>query len=160
MRKKAAALLIIVIAGTLASCTAPSQMEQSPTQVPTLEVTLTLVAKPTSTLSPELKETPGLFMQGTVRTEDGQPLANVTICRAYASYNGEVVATTDQWGNFRSDMAFIPGDELVRVWAYAEGYIFQPELEYWRHYHGFELKELSFTGFPISAGEQASANCR
>ena len=160
MLRKALVMLIVVAAAGLASCVSTSSSGDSSTQVPIPRHTSTPIAPPTTTLSPQVKETPGLFLQGTVKDERGQPLGNVTICRAYASYSGEAVATTDQWGNFRPEMAFLPGDEMVRVWAYADGYFFQPEIEYWRHYYGFELKELSFTAFPISAGDQAPVDCR
>jgi hypothetical protein len=85
----------------------------------------------------------GLLLQGSV-TLDGKPLPGVKIFRSYASYPGEVVATTGRDGTYRSEFMFIPGDEMVTVWAELEGYTFAPENEYWRHYHGYEERTVDF----------------
>lgn len=83
-------------------------------------------------------------------------MPGVKIYRAFASYSGDVVATTDQAGNYQSDFKFIPGDEMVRVWAESPGYTFEPAGKvdwvqgayFWRHYHGFENRVLNFVAKP------------
>lgn len=87
----------------------------------------------------------GLVLQGTV-TLDGNPLEGVKIVRSFASYEGEVVAITGKDGTYRSEFMFIPGDEMVTVWAELEGYTFTPENEYWRHYYGYEERTVDFAG--------------
>lgn len=87
---------------------------------------------------------PGLVIKGNVIL-DGQPLEGVRIYRSFASYEGEVVAVTGRDGTYRSEFMFIPGDEMVTVWAELEGYTFTPENEYWRHYYGFEVRTVDFT---------------
>jgi hypothetical protein len=87
----------------------------------------------------------GLVVQGKV-TLDGRPLEGVKIYRSFASYKGEVVAVTGKDGTYRSEFMFIPGDEMVTVWAELEGYAFTPENVYWRHYHSYEERTLDFTG--------------
>jgi hypothetical protein len=86
----------------------------------------------------------GLLVKGTV-TLDGYPLEGVKIYRSFASYEGEAVAVTGKDGTYRSEFMFIPGDEMVTVWAELEGYAFAPEYEYWRHYHSYEERTLDFT---------------
>jgi hypothetical protein len=85
----------------------------------------------------------GLVIQGTV-TSDGSPLEGVKIYRSFASYEGEVVATSGKDGTYRSEFMFIPGDEMVTVWAELEGYTFAPENVYWRHYYGYEERTVDF----------------
>ena len=77
-------------------------------------------------------------------TLDGSPLEGVKIYRSFASYEGEVVAVTGKDGTYRSEFMFIPGDEMVTVWAELEGYTFTPENIYWRHYYGYEESTLDF----------------
>jgi hypothetical protein len=78
----------------------------------------------------------------------------VNIYVAFASYGGNVVATTNSNGYYSSEYIYIPGDETVRVWAEAAGYSFKPGNGsavwtgtefYWRHYFGFEDRSLDFT---------------
>lgn len=85
----------------------------------------------------------GLVLQGTVNI-DGSPLEGVKIYRSFASYEGEAVAVTGKDGTYRSEFMFIPGDEMVTVWAELEGYTFTPENVYWRHYYGYEERMLDF----------------
>jgi len=134
-----AVFLMLVLA--LSACAAPAPVTPSlppsptiPTVPPTLEPVLN---------GPTPTPAPGLVVKGTV-TLDGKPLPGVKIYRSYASYPGEVVATSGNDGTYRSEFAFIPGDEMVTVWAELEGYTFQPEKEYWRHYYGYEEKTLDF----------------
>ena len=104
---------------------------------------------------------PGLIIRGTVRREDGTGLPNVSIYRAFAGYSGVVVATTGPDGSYASAFQYIPGDETVRVWAEASGYVFLPasdtwweDGEYtWRHYYGREDHTLDFVA---SRGPTAS----
>jgi hypothetical protein len=90
--------------------------------------------------------TPGLIIQGHVwlHHEDGPGWAGVDIYRRYASYPGIVVATTDADGFYQSGFAYIPGDEMVTVWADLDRYTFLPEQYYWRHYYGYEVRTLNF----------------
>ena len=83
-------------------------------------------------------------------TLDGNPLEGVNIYRSFASYEGEVVAITGKDGTYRSEFVFIPGDEMVTVWAELEGYTFTPENEYWRHYYGYEERTVDFTGVKLN----------
>ncbi len=111
---------------------------------------------PTATASPTptvpLTQTPGLMISGYVKLQDGAGLAGVTICRNFASYNGVVVATTDASGFFASGFAYIPGDEMVGVWALAPGYTFDPPSYSWRHYYGPEERPLDFVAMPAGTG--------
>jgi hypothetical protein len=97
-----------------------------------------------ATLSPSDTQT-GVCIDGRVALNDGSGLANVRIYISLAAYAGEIIATTDSNGDFRSGLKFIPGDENVTVWAELEGYIFNPPNYHWRHYHGLELRTLHFT---------------
>ncbi len=97
---------------------------------------------PVATITPTVET--GLMVQGYVRLEDGTGVAGVTICRSFASYAGEPVATTDAEGYFQAEFSYIPGDEMITVWAYDEGYIFDPESHFWRHYFGYELATRDF----------------
>jgi hypothetical protein len=92
---------------------------------------------------------PGLILQGRV-THEGDGLKGVKIYRSYASYGGELVATTDADGYYQSEYMFIPGDEMVTVWAELDGYVFEPEREYWRHYYGLEQRTLDFTALIVT----------
>jgi hypothetical protein len=96
------------------------------------------------------------MVKGYVRLEDGSGLAGVEIYRAFSAYPGNPVATTDKDGYYESDFVYIPGDEMVRVWAELEGYTFEPASatdwsneEYsWRHYYGREKATLDFIAKP------------
>ncbi len=102
---------------------------------------------------------PGLVIRGHVRRSDGSGLANVSICRNFASYAGTLVATTDEDGYFQADFVAIPGDEMVGVWAALAGYTFEPKYHRWRHYYGFEDQTLDFVAVPTSATEVPPAPC-
>ena len=90
--------------------------------------------------------TPGLVVQGHVWLdhEGGTGVPGVAVYRSYAAYPGTVVATTGADGFYQSDYYYIPGDEMVSVWAERAGYSFQPELYFWRHYYGYEVRTLDF----------------
>ncbi len=88
--------------------------------------------------------TPGLVVYGVVRDLSGSGVENVSIYRGYASYQGVVIATTDATGIYQSDFYYIPGDEMVRVWAERSGLVFAPMQYYWRHYHGYQRAECNF----------------
>jgi len=113
---------------------------------------------PESSITPTVE--PGLVVQGHVRLADGTGVAGVTICRSFASYAGEPVATTDAEGYFQSDFSFIPGDEMVTVWAYLENYVFDPESHFWRHYYGFELATRDFIAVPSTTSDSYMPDCR
>ncbi len=87
---------------------------------------------------------PGLVVSGKVTGIDGAGVQNVSIYRSYASYPGEVIATTDANGSYTSVFYPIPGDENVTIWAEKSGYTFEPENYHWRHYYGYEHVERSF----------------
>lgn len=99
--------------------------------------------------SPILEPEPGLVIEGHVRTKGGAGVAHVGIFRALAVYPAERVATTDQDGYFRSEFLYIPGDEMVTVWAARPGSTFAPDEYYWRHYHSYEVRTLDFIATPI-----------
>jgi hypothetical protein len=103
-----------------------------------------------SPLTPSITPEPGLIIRGRV-TKDGIGVPNVHIYRNFANYSGQLVATTDANGYYKSDFWYIPGDEMVNVWAVQEGYAFDPPVYYWRHYHGQEDRTLNFTAsYPIT----------
>lgn len=92
------------------------------------------------------EQDPGLVIQGRVWLSelgcDG--LSNVKIYRSFAAYPGEIEATTNSYGYYASDFIYIPGDEMVTVWAELDGYSFEPENYYWRHYQGYRVMNLDF----------------
>ncbi|HLO31420.1 MAG TPA: NBR1-Ig-like domain-containing protein [Anaerolineales bacterium] len=98
------------------------------------------VATPPS-LTPEQT---GLIIRGRV-TRAGVGLPGVSIYRSFASYPGQLAATTDANGYYQSAFVYIPGDEMVTVWAAGQGYTFDPPNYFWRHYHSREDRTLNFT---------------
>jgi len=112
-----------------------------------------------ATVPPQLALTPGLVFSGYVRLSDGTGLANVTICRNFASYPGDAIATTDYSGHYQAVFAFIPGDEMIGVWPIAAGYTFSPQNYRWRHYYGAEGRSLDFLAAPGPATSVPPAPC-
>ena len=110
--------------------------------------------------APAATTQPGLDLRGQVRLTDGSGVATARLCRAFAAYPGEAVATTDQDGYYQAEYVNIPGDEMVGVWAELEGYSFEPKLYYWRHYHGHEVRTLDFVAIPTTATDVPPAPCR
>ncbi len=98
-------------------------------------------------------------MHGRVTLADGSGLADVAICRNFASYAGTVVATTDANGYYTAQFAFIPGDEMVGVWPSLSGYVFDPPNYYWRHYYGFEDNNLNFVASQAAATAVPPSPC-
>lgn len=100
-----------------------------------------------NSLEPTETSTPGLIIYGKVIDQEGAGVAEVLIYRNYASAGGEVIATTDASGYYESDFYWIPGDEMVGVWAEKSGLAFEPEYYRWRHYaySGLERKECNFS---------------
>ncbi len=94
--------------------------------------------------TPTVVSSPGLVVSGKVTDRNGAGIENVSIYRSYASYSGEVIATTDGNGIYASVFYPIPGDENVTIWAQKLGLSFEPENYRWRHYYGFEQAECSF----------------
>src|SRR5512143_1960100 len=137
-------LLVILL---LTACV--PQVQLPPVTVP--PIATTAPASLPVTVPPPVTSTPGIVLRGHVRLADGSGVPGVTICRSYASYPGEAVAITDQTGYFESAFAFIPGDEMISVWALAPGYTFDPPYDYWRHYFGLEDHSLDFVASPASA---------
>ncbi len=88
--------------------------------------------------------TPGLVVYGIVRNLSGSGVANVNIYRSYAGYQGVLIATTDATGFYQSDFYYIPGDEMVTVWAEGAGLEFEPMRYYWRHYYSYQVKACNF----------------
>jgi hypothetical protein len=78
-------------------------------------------------------------------------LGNVQICRSFAAYDGETVATSDDSGHYEAGLTFIPGIETIGVWPKLEGYTFDPPFYTWVHYHGLETRTLDFIA-KISSG--------
>jgi hypothetical protein len=100
--------------------------------------------------TPTPEGAPGLVVSGSVRKADGTGLENVSIYANYASYPGRLIARTDSAGIYQSDFNPIPGDEMVSVWAERSGFLFQPELCYWRHYYGYEARKCDFEVLPAA----------
>jgi len=136
---------------TLTATMPPSVPPTIPGAVPT-----TLVPVIETPLTPQ----PGLIIRGSVQLADGSPVPDISICRSYASYPGTIVARTDANGYFQSQFAFIPGDEMVSVWAVAEGYTFQPDSYRWRHYYGSEDRGLDFIATPGTDTPAAPIPCQ
>ncbi len=128
-----------------------------PTVTPTPPPIVVTTAPPTTAVP--VTQTPGIVLSGYVKLQDGTGLAGVTICRNFASYNGVVIATTDAEGFFRSDFAFVPGDEMIGVWPLAPGYTFDPPSYRWRHYFGLEERPLDFVASPGSTTATPPAPC-
>lgn len=91
------------------------------------------------------------MIHGNVRLESGPGLADVKIFRALASYGGVLAVVTDEDGNYQWIFQFIPGDEMISVWAELPGYSLEPAggsskqgRYFWRHYFGLEDRELDF----------------
>jgi hypothetical protein len=59
-----------------------------------------------------------------------------------------LVATTDPNGNYVAAFQYIPGDEMVTVYAQLTGYTFDPAQYNWRHYFGYEERALDFVAYP------------
>ena len=89
-------------------------------------------------------DTPGLVVYGNVRNMGGEGVENVSIYRSYSAYPGVLIATTDANGDYESEFANIPGDEMVNVWANGQGLAFEPGQCYWRHYYGYERTRCDF----------------
>jgi hypothetical protein len=94
---------------------------------------------------------PGLVITGYVRLNDqnGIGVENVEIFRSYAAYPGDQIAITDDQGYYDSGYYFIPGGENVTVWATKDGYNLDPQQYHWRHYYGYEEKEMDFVANPL-----------
>ena len=154
--------LIVVCLMLLVAC---APQAASPTD--TLTATMPPSVPPTipgvvpTTLVPVIETPqPGLIIRGSVQLADGSPVPDISICRSYASYPGTIVARTDANGYFQSQFAFIPGDEMVSVWAVAEGYTFQPDSYRWRHYYGSEDRGLDFIATPGTDTPAAPIPCQ
>lgn len=76
--------------------------------------------------------------------QSGERLAGVKIYRQLAAYPGELAATTDANGYYKTNFVPIPGDEMVAIWAELEGHHFVPDKYVWRHYYGPETQRLDF----------------
>ncbi len=145
---------------------ATATASETPTPVPSFTPTPTMTDTPTAAmgLTPPtpvvgVTATPGLALHGRVHLADGSGVAGVAICRNYASYPGVVVATTGADGTFQADFAYIPGDEMVGVWAVASGYMFDPPSLRWRHYYGVEDREVDIVASPSAATAAPPAPC-
>lgn len=113
--------------------------------------TRTVTPPPTSTpVVPTVTPQPGLVIRGRVRLNNagGPGLGGVNIYRSFASYPAALVAVTDPNGNYVSAFQYIPGDEMVTVYAQLDGYVFEPVQYNWRHYGGYEDRTLDFLAYP------------
>ena len=131
----------------------PVASPPSPTALPPYPVDI-------PTIAPEIKATPGLIVHGFVRLVDGTPLSDIIICRSFSAYPGQPVAITDNNGYFHSDFTYIPGDEMVSLWPFAEGYAFEPACYGWRHYGGFSRALYEFMARPTSNQNAQRPDCR
>lgn len=113
------------------------------------EISQSIVSTPSAgadrnPVTPSVESTPGLIIYGEVLDQSGAGVENVLIYRNYASYPGEVIATTDGSGRYESNFFAIPGDEMVGVWAEKSGFDFEPQYCRWRHYYGYERERCDF----------------
>jgi hypothetical protein len=148
-----------------APTSSPSPESLNPSIESTLNSTPTLISSTqTSTLKPRILPTlditpaPGLVIRGFVLLEDGKGLADVNIYLGMASYEGNIVASTNTYGYYQSQYIFIPGDEMINVHAELPGYTIlrfgsswsdEPGIYSWRHYYGFEDQILDFLAKPL-----------
>ena len=137
--------LLLIVALLVEGCSSASPVGLNENVAPTRSVNLPLVQQ---SGSPDQTPQPGLLIKGYVALEDGSGLPEVKIYRNFASYEGVLVATTDQEGLYQADFVYIPGDEMVAVWAELDGYTFDPEYYRWRHYYGYEESTLDFVAAP------------
>lgn len=143
----AGALILIALACSLESRLAPERV--TPTASAEVAVApcspgIDLPTIPAAQSTPE----PGLVLRGCVRVGDmtsGKALDGVSIYRNFASYEAVLVATTDASGYYESAYQYIPGDEMVGVYAQKDGYTFEPSIVRWRHYYGYEVNTIDFT---------------
>jgi hypothetical protein len=78
-----------------------------------------------------------LYVDGYVRvgSAEGPGLAGVKIYRSIASYEGQVVATTNADGYYWAEPLNTQGhQETVSMWAEMPGYSFDPDISYWVYY--------------------------
>ena len=92
--------------------------------------------------------TPGIEVEGEVRQANQVGVAGVDVYMGFACCGGNIIATTDPTGHYQSDFHYIPGDELIRVWAEKPVYVFSPTICYWQHYYSHEHSRCDFTIFP------------
>ena len=105
-------------------------------------------ATPSPEPSPMLTPSPGLIARGRVTFND-EGLEGVKIYRRFSAYPPELIAVTDENGNYESALIPIPGDEMVSIEAELAGYEFEPPYYYWRHYHGYEETTCDFAADAI-----------
>ncbi|MBI5840582.1 MAG: hypothetical protein HZB19_10825 [Chloroflexi bacterium] len=140
-------LILVLIILTACASRAPEPAQPAILASPILKP---FTKTPTSAqlpAAPDSSQT-GLVITGRV-TFYGVGIGDVKIHHSFAAYPGELTATTDSEGYYQSDFIFIPGDEMVTIWAEYEGCTFDPANEYWRHYHGFEERELNFAAIAV-----------
>ena len=105
-------------------------------------------ATPSPEPSPIFTPSPGLIARGRV-TLNEVGLEGVKIYRRFSAYPPELIAVTDENGNYESAFIPIPGDEMVSIEAELAGYKFEPPYHYWRHYHGYEETTCDFAAVSI-----------
>ena len=141
-----------------------SQMNPNPSISSTLVKTPTIIlSTKTQAITPRVLPTlditpaPGLIIRGYVLLANGSGLPSVNILLGFASYQGNVVASTNTDGYYQSKYIYIPGDEMINVQAELPGYIILrsgsswsdvPGVYSWRHYFGFEDQNLDFLAIP------------
>ncbi len=136
-------VLVLVIVGLIFTLPPGGRKDRIPASPPA-QITPSTVTGIMPTM-PTGSPTPGLVVYGTVLDQQGVGVENVSIYRSYASYPGEVIATSDASGYYQSDFYWIPGDENVSIRAEKSGSVFSPEACDWRHYHGYERVECNFS---------------
>jgi len=146
MRRALLVALLLAAAMLLVRLTAASPVAGracAPAQTGTCTVTV----MPTTSGTPS----PGLQVSGHVRLGDasGPGVSGVRVMLAFASYPAHETCLTDADGYYQTRFHYIPGDEMVRVWAEDELYAFEPEVHYWRHWYGRELAVRDFLATPL-----------
>ena len=135
MNKKVLLVLLVLL---LLSCNLPVPIS------PTPDVTLT----PSPPSSPTRSNMTGMVVRGRV-TVNGVGLAGVNIYKRFNAYPRDLIATTDENGDYESEFIGIPGDEMTSIEAELVGYTFDPPYYYWRHYHGYEITTLNFVATSV-----------
>jgi len=144
------ALVLATLACNVPTPLTPTQKFSTATVQPAISPCSPGIDSPTIPAAQSTPE-PGLVLRGCVRLGDltnGSGLEGVSIYRSFASYDAVLVATTDASGYYQSDYQFIPGDEMVGVYAQKDGYTFEPSNVTWRHYYGYEVHTLDFVAVP------------
>ena len=97
---------------------------------------------------------PGLIVRGSVSLASpddpatGPGLEGVIIYFASAGHPSEIVAATDNLGQYATDFVPVPGDEEIRMWPELDGYRFDPAYYKVMNSIPFEVRKMNFLAVP------------